>query len=179
MNKELLIRAKDYVTSLANGINPLTGEILPDTDITNNIRISRCLFYVSNVLDDVIAKTKIVKEPFSITCENLERFEYSAEGITVSEITARINSLVDTTYMKDLKSTDITRWFENIGFLTKTTIEGKTQKIPTELGREMGLFTESRQGMYRNYEVVLYKRKMQEFIIDNFESLLEFKNNNN
>lgn len=129
-------------------------------------------------MDDVIAKTKTIKEPFSIDHEKLERFEYSAEGITVSEITARINSLVDTTYMKNLKSTDITRWFENIGFLTKTTIEGRIQKIPTEFGREMGLFTETRQCMYRNYEVVLYKRKMQEFIIDNFELLLEFKNNN-
>lgn len=174
MNRELLIRARDYVKSLANGINPLNGETIPDEDITNNIKISRCLFYVSTILDDVIKKEKIKKTEFNISREDLEKYEYSNEGITVSEITTRINSLVDTTYMKVLKATDITGWFESIGFLTKTNIEGKMQKVPTELGREMGLFTESRQGLYRNYEVVLYKKKMQEFIINNFESLLEY-----
>ena len=179
MNKELLTRARDYVTSLANGINPLNGETLPETDITNNIKISRCLFYVSTILDDVITNTKVIKEPFKISRENLEKFEYSNEGISVTEITARINSLIDTNVMQALKVTDITRWFESIGFLTKTTIDNRAQKMPTNLGREMGLFTESRQGLYRNYEAVLYKRKMQEFIIDNFESLIEFKNSNN
>ena len=46
MNLELLKHAKEYIEKMANGINPLTGEIVPDNDLINNIRISRCLFYV-------------------------------------------------------------------------------------------------------------------------------------
>lgn len=54
--KELLIHAKNYIDKLANGINPLTGEPVADDDIVNNVRISRCLFYVSSVLKSVIDK---------------------------------------------------------------------------------------------------------------------------
>ena len=42
--KEILERAKRYVDSLANGINPLTDEPIDENDVVNNIRISRCLF---------------------------------------------------------------------------------------------------------------------------------------
>ncbi len=177
MKRELLIRAKEYINNLANGVNPLNGEAIPDTDITNNIKISRCLFFVSDILDEAIKKEKINKISFYIKREDLEKYEYTTEGITVSEIVKKINSLIDTTYMKKLKTTDITGWFECIGFLTKIETEGKVHKLPTELGRKMGLFTESRQGLYYAYEVVLYKRKMQEFIIDNFESLLNYIKN--
>ena len=53
MNLELLKHAKGYIEKLANGINPLTGEIVPDNELINNIRISRCLFYVNEVLGEV------------------------------------------------------------------------------------------------------------------------------
>ena len=51
---EILIHAKGYLDKLANGINPLTDEPLPETDVVNQVRISRCLFYVSGVLRQVI-----------------------------------------------------------------------------------------------------------------------------
>ena len=51
---ETMMRAKQYIESLANGKNPLTGQNVNDDDIINNIRISRCLFYVSGVLQKVI-----------------------------------------------------------------------------------------------------------------------------
>ena len=42
--------ALDWITKLANGMNPIDGSILPDSDIVNNVHISRCLFFVSNLL---------------------------------------------------------------------------------------------------------------------------------
>lgn len=40
----------------------------------------------------------------------------------------------------------------------------------------MGMYVHHRVGKYNNYSVVFYKKSMQEFIVDNFESLLEFIN---
>lgn len=60
MDLELLKHANNYIEKMANGINPLTNQKCNDNDMINNVRISRCLFYVSNVLDDVIKK--ILKE---------------------------------------------------------------------------------------------------------------------
>lgn len=47
-------RAKTYIDALARGIDPLTGHTLPEGDIVNNVRISRCLFYVSGILARVL-----------------------------------------------------------------------------------------------------------------------------
>ena len=33
---EIMIHAKTYLDKLANGVNPLTDETLPDTDIVNH-----------------------------------------------------------------------------------------------------------------------------------------------
>ena len=53
---ELLERAKMYMDKLANGINPLDDTFIPENDIVNNVRLSRCFFYVSDVLRQVIEK---------------------------------------------------------------------------------------------------------------------------
>ena len=41
---ETLERAKMYMDNLANGINPIDGSVIPDEDIVNNVRLSRCFF---------------------------------------------------------------------------------------------------------------------------------------
>ena len=54
--------AKLYIEKLANGINPLTGQAVPDTDLINNVRISRCLFYVSDILRQVVERGGVSKK---------------------------------------------------------------------------------------------------------------------
>ena len=41
---EKITYAKTYIEKLANGINPLTDQPVPDSDSINNVRISRCFF---------------------------------------------------------------------------------------------------------------------------------------
>ena len=43
---ETIAHAKKYLDEMANGKNPLTGEAVSETDLINNVRISRCLFFV-------------------------------------------------------------------------------------------------------------------------------------
>lgn len=68
---EKLQRAQMYISKLANGINPLNDNPVDQNEIINNERISRCLRYVSEVLDGVIKsnrktdnKKKVKKLPF-------------------------------------------------------------------------------------------------------------------
>lgn len=58
---ELTCRAKIYIEKLANGINPLTDDNVPEGDIVNNVKISRCLFFVADVLEKVIENGVCVK----------------------------------------------------------------------------------------------------------------------
>ena len=98
---EIMQRAKLYIDQLANGINPIDGTSVADTDVINNVRISRCLFYVSDILKQVIdnggsvSKKKTAKSPFFLPSEAVNGFRFSKAPITVSEIVKRINSLAD------------------------------------------------------------------------------------
>lgn len=51
---ETLQRAKMYMEKLANGVNPIDDSVIPDEDVVNNVRLSRCFFYVADVLGQVI-----------------------------------------------------------------------------------------------------------------------------
>ena len=46
--------AKSFIDKLANGINPLDDSPIPANDIANNVRLSRCFFYVSEILRQVV-----------------------------------------------------------------------------------------------------------------------------
>ena len=48
--QEKLQRAKYYMDCLANGMNPFDGTSIPEQDVVNQVKISRCLFYVADVL---------------------------------------------------------------------------------------------------------------------------------
>ena len=104
---ETLKRAKMYIDKLANGINPLDDSKVSDDDIVNNVRISRCFFYVSDVLRNVIengaaSPKKAKKVPFSLSFEDAQTFPFSDEGISVSVMAEMLNSLIDEESMKKI-----------------------------------------------------------------------------
>lgn len=57
-----LIRAESYIRKMANGINPITDETAADDDMFNNVRVTRCLYYVSDILRQVIANNGVVEK---------------------------------------------------------------------------------------------------------------------
>ena len=78
---EKIAYAKSFIDKLANGINPIDDSVIKDDDIVNNVRISRCFFYVSDVLRQIIDNGGISKKkafiPFDLTLEARSKFEYS------------------------------------------------------------------------------------------------------
>ena len=171
---------------MANGINPLTGESIPDNELINNVRISRCLFYVNDILGEVLINGGIQKNvattnrprknPFTLNKEKLTNFEYSDIPIPISTIVQKINNLNTNPDMYKLKTTHICNWLINMGILVETEINGKIYKLPTQTGKDMGLYVEERIGYNGEYYIVQYPKQMQEFIIDNFDNLLEYMN---
>ena len=178
-----IARAKMYLEKLANGINPLTDENVMQNDIVNNARISRCMFYVSDILRQILengGNLKIrlpEKSPFYITPEQLSRFEYSEYPIAISDITQRINNLIDLTVIKNLKYGSITSWLVDANILEVITKpNGKTTKRPTSAGREKGIITETRIGKNGEYTAILYNRNAQRFILDNIDAIIHINN---
>lgn len=177
---QIMIHAKAYLDKLANGINPLTDEALPETDIVNQVRISRCLFFVSDVLRQVIEKgglkkpPKAVLRPFELTEEQAGSLRPLESPIAVSAVTERINSLVDQEKMKKLSYRSVVSFLLEEGFLTQVTDpQGKLKRQPTPKGAALGIMTENRTGLRGDYTAVLYDRNAQQYILDHLDRITQ------
>lgn len=181
---EIMQRAKMYIDKLANGVNPLDDQPVHDADVVNQVRISRCLFYVSSVLQQVIQNGGVVgkavkpkKVPFCLDTASRNQFEFSTAPIPVSEITRRINQLINPEAMMQLKYTSITEWLIGAGFLAQeTSFDGKTKKRPTSAGNQLGIQVERRTSMDRVYDVIVYSAQAQQFLLDNLDGIIALNN---
>ena len=176
---EKIAYAKSFIDKLANGINPLDDTPIPDDDIANNVRLSRCFFYVSDILRQVYENGGVTKPkrtpkiPFAVSLEQLEKFEYSVEPIPVSEIAKRIYAMADNENMEKVSYRQINQWLLNIGMLYLHGFGGKKPvKRPTDEGNQIGITVETRMGRYGEYQVVLYNEDAQRFILDNLEAVI-------
>ncbi len=182
---EKIKRAKMYVDKLANGINPIDDTKIPDEDIINHVRLSRCLFFVSDVLRQVIenggTKTTAVsknskKLPLEVSLEQRNRFAYSEIPIAASEIAKRVNALVNEENRQKLTYDDILTWLIEIGMMEfASTPDGERTRQPTENGIKNGISVQERTGNNGIYHVVVYNIAAQHFIIDNLDAILAVK----
>ncbi|MCM1545510.1 MAG: hypothetical protein NC033_00595 [Clostridiales bacterium] len=174
---EELRYAKALVENLARGVNPLSGEAVSDTDVINNVKISRCLFYVANMLEklcqgEYVKKENKGKTPFFIKEGELENFDYSDGGIAISEIIKRINDIVGYDGRK-IKRSLIVDWLIESGLIAESETNGRKYKLPTDKGIEAGIYTEERFGYNGSYRVVLYNEKAQRMIIEHLKETAE------
>ncbi len=181
---EKIAYAKSFIDKLAEGINPLDGTPVPEGDVVNNVRLSRCFFYVSDILRQVIDNggvvasrpAKQIKPEFHLTDEQRQAFEASKKPISVSDITEKLNDMTDPEAMQKLPVTAITGWLVTVGMLeTVTGTDGKSNKRPTEQGRAVGIMTEQRTGQYGTYTAVLYNEEAQRFILDHIDAIIAYR----
>lgn len=179
---EMLERAKVYMEKLANGINPIDDTEVKDDDCINNVRLSRCFFYVADVLGKVIDNGGVIAPvrkkagtiPFGITDEQLKHYEFSESPIALSEIAKRINALVNNENMKKLTYNHLAEWLMSIDMLEYATkSDGSTTRYPTEAGKRVGIAVEKRQGTRGEYLTVVYNKQAQQFIVDNMDAVLD------
>lgn len=182
---ETLERARMYMEKLANGINPIDGTPVPNDDVINNVRLSRCFFYVADVLQHIIEnggvgpQVKIKKSPFSLTMEQRESFAFSSIPIPISEVAKRINDLNINENMVRFPYRAIRDWLMSIGMLEETLDgDGKTVKRPTRQGESAGISLDARMGQNGTCFVVVYDVAAQHFIVDNLDAITTFENAN-
>ena len=178
---EIMQHAKDYLDKLAKGIDPLTGREVPEGEIINNVRISRCLFYVADVLRQVIENGGVIGAPakrgelapYTLPFEARSRYAFGDWPLSASQIAQRINELVDLSTMQKLKTTSITKFLLQSGLLFEEEgPSGKKSKCPTEAGWKLGISTQQRTGLNGDYTAVVYDRQAQQFILDNLDAII-------
>lgn len=69
-----IVRAKEIISALAEGVDPTTGEVLPDNSVCNKGEIIRAFYAVLNHLDDKKPKKNLpanAGKPWAREDENL------------------------------------------------------------------------------------------------------------
>ena len=164
-NMEKMQNATKLIECLANGIHPITGEILKET-IFDEPEVIRGLFYVRDVLQGkIMAPEKILKDKFIIT-ENLRLEDFlQDEPICLSPF---VRNIKETNNGVGPSASKIWGLLIEKGYLYEgTNIEGKNTKLPTELGKQNGLsYVERHRTSGKDYFVVEYNRQGQELLIE-------------
>ena len=168
-----------YVQRIADGCNPVSNVPMEDDAILNNPNVIRCMFFIKEVLeevhrnDGVIAgkKTKPKKEPFPF--EILKEFHYQ-EDKSISHLLAQVHAPIEEMDIKKISPQTVTAWLKSAGYLTvEYCAEVKKEStMPTEKGKQLGIYTEVRDYGNRTYLAVIYNRSAQEFIVENLERIV-------
>lgn len=172
-------RAKMYIDQLVKGIDPISGTPVPEGDVVKNARLIRCFFFISGVLGQVIenggtAPQKGPKKiPYAVSYERRGDFVFSDIPIPASEIAKRLNDLTDDKDMKRMTYVMLAEWLVETGMLTAALgPDGKEVKRPTPQGTELGITVEDRISVNGPYQVVVYNRNAQQFLLDNLDAVL-------
>ncbi len=177
---EMLRRAKLYMDKLAQGSDPIMGDELPEDSVLNQVRLARCFFYVSGILQQVIDNGGYVgrkpkKGEFVLT-QKMLHLSPSKRPLRISEFAEMLAAAADDPNAKRPKTTVITDWLISKGFMKKTMDpEGKPKRLPTEIGKQIGLSTGTRQGQYGEYLAVYYSQEAQQFLLDHLEEIFAEK----
>ena len=180
---EKIAYAKSFIDKLANGINPLDDTPIPENDIANHERLSRCFFYVSEILQREIERErskeeKMLRLPFSITYDELKHFGYSKKLLSTTQLTKKINLLAGDLTAKNmsrLSYSQITKWLLDEGFLEWREWGRKHKRFPTAEGEAIGLVLVMWENYGRKNPVVCFSEATQRFVIDNIDAIIAVK----
>ncbi len=194
--KEAILRAKMYIDKLANGIDPVTDKKIPDDEVINNVKISRCLFYVSAVLQKVAdgevkseksftpshhntpqKQEKVYKEKFRLTNADKMKITLSEKPVSITQLAQNINAVINTEKMHELRSYSILDWLMKNKLLTDITDkDGTKYKYPTNMGKNLGITGVKRSGNKGDYMLITYSQNAQKLILKNLDAIIEFNN---
>lgn len=171
--KEKLAIAQDWIFKLANGTNPLNGNAVKEDDVVNNVHISRCLFYVADVLEKYSERKLKSKRniPFDVSSLQVEKYNY-AEAISISAFAREIQKLLPEN-MQSVSYSSVTKWLlqEGLLYVSEPDSDGHTYKNATSKGNSVGIYTEEREYKGRHFVGTLCNRDAQKYLIEHLEEI--------
>ena len=175
IDEEKIVTAKVWIEKLANGINPLNDELVKEDDIINNVHISRCLFYVAELLSDVKAGTtaeKKSRKKFFLSAKDAANISISKPN-GIANFVKLVNGYIPDD-MKALSAVQVIKWLRHEGLMQEVQKEdGHKTNLPTEKGNSLGINIEiQRNPDGLNYQRVVYSVNAQRFLLNNIESIV-------
>lgn len=179
-NQAKLDVAIKYVERIADGCNPVNNVPLENDDILNNPNIIRCMYFIKDVLEEVrrnggMIGGKAGKEPaLPFPVEVLDNFIY-VEDKSITHVLNQIYEPIVDMNVKKVSVTKVTAALKEEGYLLDepNPETGKTRKVPSMRGTELGIYTVKREYNGRIYESVTYNKNAQEHVVELIRKLIE------
>ncbi|MBQ0034746.1 MAG: hypothetical protein KBS77_05580 [Bacteroidales bacterium] len=170
--------AKEWILQLANGVNPLNNAPLNDSDIVNDVHISRCLFYVAEVLESSMQVKKSHAEKryeceFHLAAGESEHVTlYEQTGISL--FVREINRVIPPN-MRPISVNQVQQWLLKEGYISEVVLpDNKKTKQATEKGKEIGISSDWKEGQGgRQYYATSYTQEAQKFLLANINLMVE------
>lgn len=149
IDKTKLTLAITYIERMAEGKHPVTNQDLIGDTIVDDPNVIRCLFFIQDILQKVqenggviTSGTRAKKEEFPF--EILKDFKFRKDN-SIMHIMQQINEPIEGKNVKKLSYTRVTKWLKLSGYLTEEQDKelNKMVTVPTEKGRELGIFTKN------------------------------------
>ncbi len=172
-----------YVERIAEGRNPVNNHPFGENDVMNNPNIIRCMYFVHDILEAVAdcdgeigsvpVDNKVKEQSKKFPFEVLDGFSYK-EDQSITHLLSQIMELVANPDVRPFTHYPITVWLKDHGYLYEKVYDnGQKATVPTELGESIGMYLEHRKSFRGDeYDVVMYKRQAQEFVVKNFKNMI-------
>lgn len=170
-------KAKILLQKIAKGIDPLTGEIVPEESFLNDPGVIRCFYFLIDVLDYTASgaydKPGWRMARFCITPEQKNKVRFVSPRTGVNEFAKCVNMCIDPCRSKKLTGVVLNKGLKRMGILGEAiTADGKKRTVANEKSFDFGFETEKRVYNGIEYEMVVINEKGRKFLLDNLESIM-------
>ncbi|MBR2526964.1 MAG: DNA helicase RecQ [Blautia sp.] len=125
---------------------------------------------VTETAEMLSEQSRAKKKAFLLTPDQASGFVY-ADSCSVSEIVGMLNELRDEAQVKAVQTKDITSFLMERNLLKEVTENGRTRRLPSQEGLQLGILMESRVSKDgKPYQIVLYPEAIQKLIVEHFIS---------
>jgi hypothetical protein len=176
---EKMKKAKDVLSKMAKGVNPVTGEMIDKESFLNDPKLVRCFYFITEVLDNVMNEINYNKnrgkfERFIITPEQKSRVVLPEGKIGVNEFAKCINSHIDINHSKKLTGAELNKGLKKLGVLSEVNAgDGKTRTVVNSNSVKYGFETEKRSYNGVEYDKVVINENGKKYLLENIEKIME------
>ena len=187
MTRDELFSLKEDLSLLAEATDPQTRYKVDDTILKSSYN-KRTLLKAVSLIDILLtvdyipsAKDRGKEHAFYLTEDQKRSVRITETPISISAFTYSINAVINKEKMKGIKATQITSWLMSQGYLTqKESTDGERYKTLSETSASIGISAEERTTENgRVYQVNLYNKIAQLFIIDHLNEICQYSVNLN
>ncbi|MFA7057237.1 MAG: hypothetical protein WC155_06730 [Candidatus Cloacimonadales bacterium] len=170
---ELVKRAQQILREIAQGINPLTGEVIEETNFVNNPKMIRCFTFVADALERVNTPAKNYNTQFIITQEQKAQIELPFDTIGISKFAQAVNKVIDESISRRASANMLFNSLKTLGILGEAIDNaGRKSTITIPNSANFGFETERRVYNNQEYDQVVANRQGQKYLLDNLEMLM-------